>query len=78
MMKAGYVYIAFADNGYEFGNPKHEDSILGVFTEEVYAELFLFDKGFQDRDSEGFWRGREFAWIERHEICDSYINERNI
>ena len=77
-MLAGCVYIAFADNGYEFGNPKHEDKILGVFTEEVYAELFLFDKGFQDKDPEGFWRGREFAWIERHEICDSYINERNV
>ena len=77
-MLAGCVYIAFADNGYEFGNPKHEDKILGVFTEEVYAELFLFDKGFQDKDPEGFWRGREFSWIERYEICDSYINERNV
>lgn len=77
-MLAGCVYIAFADNGYEFGYPKHEDKILGVFTEEVYAELFLIDKGFKDKGADGFWKGREFAWIERHEICDSYINERNV
>lgn len=76
-MKTGYVYIVFADNGYEFGNPNHEDGIVGVFTNEVYAELFLFDNGFQDRDSEGFWRGREFAWIERHELHDSYISGRD-
>lgn len=76
-MKIEYVYIAFADNGFEFGNPKHEESIVGVFTEEIYAELFLFGKGFQDKDSDGFWRGREFAWIERYKINDSYIIERD-
>lgn len=77
-MKTECVYIVLIDNGYEFGNPKHEESIAGVFTEEVYAELFLFGKGFQDKDSDGFWLGRKFAWIERYEINDSYINERGI
>lgn len=76
-MKVGYVYIVFVDNGYEFGTPQHEESIVGIFTEEVYAELFLFDNGFQDKGSEGFWRGREFGWIERHEIHDSYISGRD-
>lgn len=73
-MKTECVYIVFIDNGYEFGNPKHEESIAGVFTEEVYAELFLFGKGFQDKDYDGFWQGREFAWIERYDINDSYID----
>lgn len=77
-MKTEYVYIAFIDNGYEFGNPKHEESIAGVFTEEIYAELFLFGKGFQDKDSDGFWLGRKFAWIERYEINDSCIDESGV
>lgn len=77
-MKTECVYIAFIDNGYEFGNPKHEESIAGVFTEEVYAELFLFGKGFQDKDSDGFWKGREFAWIECYKVNDSCIDESGV
>lgn len=74
-MITGYVYVVFADNGYEFDNPQHEDSVVGVYTDEVYAQLALYDNGFQDRDNAGnYWRGRELAWIEKHELHDSYVS----
>lgn len=52
-MIAGYVYIAFADNGYEFDTPQHEDSIVGVYTDEVFAQLALHENGFTERDGAG-------------------------
>lgn len=77
-MKIGCVYIVFADNGYEFDNPQHEDSIVGVYTDEVYAQLALYDNGFQDRDEAGnYWRGRKMAWVEKHEVHSSYIGGRD-
>lgn len=71
------IYLVWADNGYEFDSPCHVEYIAGIFTEEGYAQLFLYDNGFELGADGQYWKGPLLAWIEPHDLWDTYMSGRD-
>lgn len=77
-MSQNKVYIAAHDNGYNYGTEEYQQTVLGAFTERVFAELCLHDHGFCERDSYGnYWRKRDLGWIDEFDLLDTYISGRD-
>lgn len=69
------IYIVWEDNGYEFDSPNHVEWIAAIFTEERYAMLYLYDNGFEGSPTDRFyWNGPCCAWVERHDLYDTYMH----
>lgn len=68
------IYLVWQDNGYEFDSPSHSEWIAGIFTEERYAMLFLYDNGFEGQPGTYYWNGPQCAWVERRKLHDTYVH----
>lgn len=58
-----YAYVAMHDCGRELLNDRM-GVLLGVFSDDSEATLWMAQHGFSERDSFGdFWKGRDRGWI---------------
>ena len=58
-----YAYVAMHDCGMELPNDRM-GVLLGVFSADSEATLWMAQHGFSERDSFGdFWKGRDRGWI---------------
>lgn len=58
-----YVYAAMHDGGRELPNDRM-GNLLGVFSDDAEAKIWLMGHGFSEQDAFGdLWRGRDRAWI---------------
>lgn len=58
-----YVYAVMHDVGRELPNDRM-GNMLGVFSDDAEAKLWLMGHGFSEQDAFGdLWSGRDRAWI---------------
>lgn len=58
-----YAYVAMHDCGRELPNNRM-GVLLGVFSDDSEATLWMAQHGFSELDSFGdFWKGRDRGWI---------------
>ena len=58
-----YVYVVMHDGGRELPNDRI-GNLLGVFSYDAEAKIWLMGHGFSEQDAFGdFWMGRDRAWI---------------
>lgn len=58
-----YTYVAMHDGGRELPNDRM-GNLLGVFSDDSEATLWMARHGFSERDSFGdFWKGRDRGWV---------------
>ena len=58
-----HAYVAMHDCGRELPNDRM-GVLLGVFSDDSEATLWMAQHGFSERDSFGdFWNGRDRGWV---------------
>ena len=58
-----YAYVAMHDCGRELPNDRM-GVLLGVFSDDSEATLWMAQHGFSERDIFGdFWKGRDRGWV---------------
>lgn len=59
----GYAYVAMHDCGRELPNDRM-GVLLGVFSDDSEAMLWMAQHGFSEQDSFGYlWKGRDRGWV---------------